>query len=88
LHWFLYILECICQVFISMSGGTNKPMVTTGEMVRGLDIFVGICGFFLPIIIIIGIIYIVKLCLKIKNSKNKNREIDTSKKDNTDDNKK
>ena len=64
---FLYILECMMNVFIAPSS-MDKPLATTGELITWKDIGVGMLGCFIVVLIILAVSFIIRY-LTVKKKK-------------------
>lgn len=53
---FLYVLECIALCVLSMHGGINRPMITTGQKPKSKEVVVAISAWIYIGVIILGIV--------------------------------
>lgn len=58
---FAYVLECMFLALISTAGGTNSPLITTGEKPTNKDVIVSLVGWLVVYLIISFIILIVRI---------------------------
>lgn len=57
---FLYVLECMALCVLSIHGGINRPMITTGQKPKSKEVVLAISAWCYVGLIILGIVLVCK----------------------------